>query len=153
MGFFKPLDKIVRDVTKVLEPGALWSSEKLGLNGLDPLFGNLLGPTTKGMSAAERAAYEAAKAAEVERRTRLLTAQQRRTRIALGSQGGARSLLFGSYTGTDRPTVNAPLSELAPPEPVAQPAAARRRRRTMVAGTGATTGLVIGGRRSGESLA
>lgn len=57
-------------------------------------------PGTEGMSDAERRALAERQAAEDERRKRMLDAQRRRSRQALGVEGGQRSLMFaGSYGG------------------------------------------------------
>lgn len=55
-----------------------------------------------GLSAAERKALADAQAQELDRKTRLAELQQRRTRVAMGSLGGARALMFGSFAGVDR---------------------------------------------------
>lgn len=57
-------------------------------------------PKTQGLSDAERNALNEQRQAEEARRRRMLDAQQRRTRVALGSLGGNRTLLYGNFTGT-----------------------------------------------------
>ena len=108
---------------------------------LGGLFGKFTSPGVQKMSAAERKALADQKAEEDARRSRLLEAGQRRTRVALGSVGGARSLLYGGGTmaGTQQPVIDTPLDtsiKIAPNSPKAstvgnaqEPAPAGRRRR------------------------
>lgn len=112
----------------------LFSGIKKGLGGIVGgtlgLVGGLLGgftsPGVKGMSAAEKRALAEQKAEEAARRTRLLEGQQRRTRVALGAQGGPRSLLYGggTFAGTDQVTTDAPLDELSGADAVKAPRSA-----------------------------
>lgn len=111
--------------------------------GGDPLIQLLKGaknefnnPDIEGLSEAEKAALRDQKVAEESRKRRLLEGNQRRTRVALGSIGGARSLLYGGagYTGTGKVTTNAPDATIDAPastraaDPVAAPAPAAKPR-------------------------
>lgn len=55
-------------------------------------------PETEGLSDAERQALDERKESESQRRKRLLEALRRRSRVALGVQGGARTLQYGTTT-------------------------------------------------------
>ena len=65
-------------------------------------------PGTEGLSDAERRALDQANADEDARRQRLSEGMRRRARVALGVQGGERSLLFSGYTGTPQGAAAAP---------------------------------------------
>jgi hypothetical protein len=93
MGF---LSKAVKGVAGGLLGGA--GGQLLGLFG-----DKFMNPSTRGLSAAERKALDDAKLDEDDRRKRLLENLRRRSRVALGVQGGQRTLLYGSFSGTPQP--------------------------------------------------
>lgn len=65
----------------------------LGLSGLGGLLGGAKGAK---IPAADKAALAEANRLEEDRKTRLLEQQQRRSRVALGSVGGIRQLVYGT---------------------------------------------------------
>lgn len=79
--------------------GSLFGSQYGFTGPLGKLYDVMAHPSTQGLSRAERMALEAAKADEADRRQRLLEMQRRRSRVALGVQGGQRALLYSGFTG------------------------------------------------------
>lgn len=101
MGWFKKvggsIKKFVNDPARAALAVGTFGFSEVGRQGIKALT-----PGAEGQSDAERQALSDAREGEADRRRRLLEALRRRSRVALGVQGGPRSLLFQTYLGTEK---------------------------------------------------